>query len=295
VANVTAVICTRDRPARLRGALAALERQTRQDFGLLVVDQSSQLDPDLIRRARTDPRFAYLHDLGAGLSRSRNLASRTAGTEWLAFIDDDCILEPDWIEQLDAVISEHPAAGFVTGHVSAGAGPAGDHLPAAARPVRADAILHGRWTRPERLGFGVCMVVRRSVIVGLGGWDERFGAGTSPFPAAEDVDFNYRFLRGGGVGVATSRLRAQHDQWRSPQETKRLYRGYAVAGAAFPVKHLRTGDIRGGLWLWWCHLVEVVRLLGSGVRHRSPLRVRVAALQLAGILEGTVQAMRRQW
>lgn len=293
--EVTVAICTRDRPAKIHGALAALDAQTRQDFAVVVVDQSVRTDSDLTRRAVADPRLALVRDSGRGLSRSRNLAWRTIQTEWIAFVDDDCVLAPDWIEELHRAIEAHPEVGFITGHVGTGDEPSSTHMAAAARPVCAERIVAGRWASPAGLGFGVCMVLRRSVVVAQEGWDERFGAGVPEFPAGEDVDFNYRFLRYGGIGLATPRLRAVHDQWRSQDETVRLYRGYAVAGAAFPIKHLRTGDPLGGAYLWLRHSAEVARLLLSGMRHRSRLRARIAAAQIAGVAEGTVRALVRRW
>ena len=292
---VTVAICTRDRPEQARAAVAALDAQSRQDFSVLVVDQSTRPDAALARRAVADPRLTVVPDAGRGLSRSRNLAWRAAETEWVAFVDDDCLLAPDWIEELHRAITAHPEVDFVTGHVGTGPEPSGDHVAAAARPVGTEQVVSGRWVAPARLGFGVCMVLRRSVVAALDGWDERFGAGVPEFPAGEDVDFNYRFLRGGGIGLATPRLQAVHDQWRTGDETVRLYRGYAVAGAAFPVKHLRTGDPLGGAWLWLSHSAEVVRLMLSAVRHRSRLRARIATAQIAGAAEGTARALARRW
>jgi glycosyltransferase involved in cell wall biosynthesis len=33
---------------------------------------------------------------GGGPARARNLGWRTAGTEWIAFLDDDVVPDPDW-------------------------------------------------------------------------------------------------------------------------------------------------------------------------------------------------------
>ena len=293
--DITVAICTRDRPAQLRASLAALEAQSFQDFRVLVIDQSAGPHADTPASEWQERHLRLLRDPGRGLSRARNLALRTAETPWIAFVDDDCLLEPDWIEQLRRVVEEHPEVSFVTGHVGVANVPAGDHLAAAARGVHTEQVVGGRWTRPHELGFGVCMALRREVALALGGWDERLGAGNEDFPAGEDVDFNYRLTRSGHLALASPRMRAAHDQWRSPADTVRLYRGYGAAAAAFPVKHFRSGDPLGGTWLWLLAAIEVLRLLASGVRHRSRLRLRVALAQAAGFARGTALAARRQW
>jgi GT2 family glycosyltransferase len=139
------------------------------------------------------------------------------------------------------------------------------------------------------------MAVRRDVAGRLGGWDERLGAGTPEFPAAEDMDFNYRLLRAGEAALVTPRMRAHHDQWRTHDETVRLYEGYARSWAAFAMKHVRTGDRRGGLWLWSIGVRSQTRMWASAVRHRSRLRARVGAAQTRGLLGGTLRGLARAW
>ncbi len=295
VGDITVAICTRDRPGQLRQALTALTSQSSSDFDILVVDQSSEPDLRLEEMSREDRRLQIMRDEGRGLSRARNIAARAAETPWIAFVDDDCLLESDWIEVLRGVIAEYPETQFITGDVRPGNMPPGDKLAAAARPVHEERLITGRWTRPYELGFGVCMVVRRCSVLALGGWDERLGAGVADFPASEDLDFNYRLTRSRAVALATPRLKATHDQWRSNADTVRLYRGYAAASAAFPLKHLLTGDVRGGLWLWTLAAAEIARLLASSIRHRSSLRMRVALAQVVGFIKGTAMALRRPW
>jgi glycosyltransferase involved in cell wall biosynthesis len=42
-----------------------------------------------------------------GVSNVRNRALRECGTEWIAFLDDDAIAEPDWLERILGTIREH--------------------------------------------------------------------------------------------------------------------------------------------------------------------------------------------
>jgi GT2 family glycosyltransferase len=285
----TIAICTRNRPAQLRRALAAVGTG---HFEVIVVDQGDEPVDGVGSGA---PPVRLVRDDGRGLSRARNLATAQATTEWIVFVDDDCLLAPGFTSELPRVLAEYPEVAFVSPHVEPGAAPSPDHLPAAARPVPVERIRSGRWTRPNQVGFGVCMVVRRAVALRLGGWDERFGAGVAEFPASEDIDFNYRLLRAGERCLATPRLRCRHDEWRTPADTVQLYEGYAASWAGCAIKHLRTGDLMGGLWLWTTGAWSIVRLGLTAWRHRSSVRAGAAEAQVRGYLRGSAVAIRRRW
>jgi GT2 family glycosyltransferase len=293
--ELSVVICTRERPRMLRATLDALAAQTAQDFELIVVDQSRALDEGLELLERTRPNAAVIRDAGVGLSRARNLGLARATGAWVAFVDDDCVAEPDMVESLRAEIAAHPEADWVSGHVSAGATPADDYLPVTVFPVERPHRRSGRWTIPGSIGFGVFFCVRRAVAERLGGWDERLGPGVPDFPAADDMDFNHRLLRSGGVAWISPRIRLLHDQWRSSAELVALQRGYLRAWAGFAMKQLRKGDPAAGLWLWSWGALDVVHMAASGARRRSARRMRLALAKLRGLVEGTVMGATRRW
>lgn len=294
--DFTVVICTRDRPDQVLATLDALDRQTDRRHPVLVIDQSRTTDPELLARAGGDPLLDVLHDDGAGLSRARNLAWRRLASEWIVYLDDDCRPEPTWEAALAATLPAASGVGFVSGHVTGEDRPPGDYLEVTAFPVDREQERGGRWTRPWEIGFGVCMAVRRRDIERLGGWDERLGVGSADgFPAGEDMDFNYRYLRAGGRAYATPAIRASHEQWRSTAELAPLYERYMAGWCGFAVKHLRQGDVLGGLWLWQLGLRDLLRMTASAARRRSRLRAVVARAKARGLVRGTWRALRYPW
>jgi GT2 family glycosyltransferase len=288
------VVCTRNRPGLLAQTLDALGAQSRPDFPIVVVDQSDSADPALELRATSDRRVTVVPDGGRGLSRARNIGSRRTDSDWVVFVDDDCVPEPEWAERLAEALVAHPEAEIVSGHVE-GTASDGDYVPVSAFPIARPSLRRGRFRHPGHIGFGVCMAVRRSAIERLGGWDERLGPGQAEFPAADDMDFNYRLLRSGGVAYLTPAVRARHEQWRSPADLETLYRGYLRAWAGFAMKHLRSGDPLGGLWLWTIGVVDFLDMLESALRRRSRRRLRLAAAKLRGLVEGTLRGLRARW
>lgn len=288
-------VCTRDRPQLAERTLRALLDQDHDGFPVLVVDQSAKGGRGVAGIAEAGGRVTVVRDRGRGLSRARNVAWRRLDADWIVFVDDDCIVEPGWAAALHEELAAHPDADFVSGHVGAGGAPGGDYRPVTTYPVDRPRRRAGAWTRPYLIGFGVCMAVRRSAIERLGGWDERLGAGVPDFPASEDMDFNYRLLRAGGVAYSTPRVRSSHHQWRRKDELPPLWRGYMAAWAAFSVKHLRTGDVAGGLWLWTVGLVDTARVFVGAFRRRSRLSWHIAVARLCGYLAGTRKALARRW
>jgi len=288
------VIATRDRADLLMGTLGALDAQTTAPE-VLVVDQSAAPDPRLEAAAAERPWLRVLRDPGRGLSRARNVGWRAVDAEWVVYVDDDCLPEPDFAERLAEAIRGRPGVAWISGHVEETEAPGGDYLPVTVFPVAREEIVTGNRVPPWRIGFGVLMAVRRDVIERLGGWDERLGAGTSPFPAGEDMDFNYRLLRSGERALVSPAIRAAHRQWRGRGDLPALYEGYMRSWAAVAVKHLLGGDVRGGAWLWRLGAVDAGRMAGSAVRRRSGLRARVAAAKLRGLAAGTVRGLATRW
>jgi Glycosyltransferase family 9 (heptosyltransferase)/Glycosyl transferase family 2 len=132
---------------------------------------------------------------GAGPAAARNLGWRLAGAPWVAFLDDDVVPDPGWLEALVADL--------------AGLGPtvAGSQgrlrvpLPAGRRPTdwerNVAALAGARWATAD-------MAYRRSVLAEIGGFDERF-----PRAYREDSDLALRVV-GAGYRIERGRRTAAH-------------------------------------------------------------------------------------
>ncbi|UCC32146.1 MAG: glycosyltransferase family 2 protein, partial [Phycisphaerales bacterium] len=102
---VSVVIPTRDRRQALEKCLKALAEQTYPDYEVVVVDDgSSDGTPQFVQRFASDHSGMRLrcleNDTHIGANRSRNRGIGVAEGRFVAFIDSDCVAEPDWLEEL---------------------------------------------------------------------------------------------------------------------------------------------------------------------------------------------------
>lgn len=108
---ITLVICTHNRARLLDAALESIFRQTveRSSYEVIVVDnRSTDATKDVcLTYCDRYPHMRYLYEPEQGLSCARNLGYREAAGEYVAYLDDDCTLPPEWVEVALEVIDIH--------------------------------------------------------------------------------------------------------------------------------------------------------------------------------------------
>lgn len=89
--------------------LDSIDKQTYRDFELILVDDGS---PDTCgdmceEYAKTHPNTKVIHQTNAGLSAARNSGVKIAEGEYVAFVDSDDYVSPDYIEYLVYLAEKH--------------------------------------------------------------------------------------------------------------------------------------------------------------------------------------------
>ncbi|MDP4039283.1 MAG: glycosyltransferase [Candidatus Pacearchaeota archaeon] len=87
---------TYNRPDTIKQVLESLDNQTVKDFEVIVVDDGSNYDvEDHIKGYKV----SYFKQNNSGPAKARNLGVEKASGELIAFIGDDTILDPKWVEE----------------------------------------------------------------------------------------------------------------------------------------------------------------------------------------------------
>jgi GT2 family glycosyltransferase len=168
-----------------------------------------------------------------GVSRARNAALEIAEGDIIALTDDDCRVEPDYIDKLYSAFFFDEGPIIRGGRVELGDK---DDIPLTIQTSRVPAQL-----RIDQFpgGFinGSSFAFSRSVYLELGPYDERFGPG-STYPAADDTDYMVRALAAGiPVRFDPSFSVEHHHGRRGDEAMRRMRQAYSYADGAMFAKH----------------------------------------------------------
>lgn len=129
---------------------------------------------------------------GRGPAAARNMGWRAVRTRWVAFLDDDVVIQPGWVAALVADLRDAESAGAVGSQ-----GTIVVPRPAGRRSTdderRTEALATAQWITAD-------MAYRRSALVAVGGFDERF-----PRAYREDADLALQITHAGHRIVAGTR------------------------------------------------------------------------------------------
>jgi glycosyltransferase involved in cell wall biosynthesis len=210
------------------------------DPEVIIVDQS---DDDVSEQAvapyLSSVRVRHIRTPSRGLGAARNIGVAAAGSEWVAFIDDDCAARPGCLGELRRALDMDARVGVVFGRVTEGphdrdAGFIPSYVPAGSYLARSLAQKH------HVEGIGACMALRKSVWTLLGGFDSQLGAG-SRFHSAEELDFAIRALEGGFWVQETDQAEVVHSGFRPNARKSTLAYEYSFGIGAVYAKHLKCG------------------------------------------------------
>lgn len=274
-ADLSIVVCTRERPEMLRDALASIVANSDPATEVIVVDSASTTSAT--REVALAAGCRYVRSDIKGLSIARNLGLRTAEREIVVYTDDDCLAAVGWLKVLPAHF-DRPEVGSVSGLMRH------DGNSSAAPPARE----YRTTVQGLDSGHGAIMAFRRDLAVSLGGFDDVLGAGRE-LAGAEDLDMFCRVLAAGSTVVNDPACEVIHMNTREGEDYRRLLRGYGLGLGALANKWLRL-RLRVGLAL-------SARIFGRAVRqvlHRGGDEVLRSAhrAQLAGTVQGFWRATR---
>lgn len=246
--SVSVVIVSRDRPALLQRCLSGLFQMGYPAFEIIVATNADGIEA--VNTVDPDHRVKRVYFNAANISEARNRACDHAAGEVVAFIDDDAVPEPTWLDYLIAPF-EDPQVGVAGGFVRGRNGISWQwqgrrvELDGVTKPVSITGTGSVVFAPPKSGAVkteGTNMAVRRDALVALGGFDPAFRF------FLDETDLNLRLGRAGWYAALAPMAQVHHgfaasDRRRSDRAPTDLFE-IGASWAVFLKKHLSETDVK---------------------------------------------------
>ncbi len=175
------VILTHNEWLLTEQCLASIRRHTPEEYELIVVDNGSTNETVEQLQAQTDVKL-ICNETNLGFPKGCNQGMEAASGGNVLFLNNDTIVTEHWLTNLlkalytdDQVGMVGPVSNYSSGH---------QQIPVTYQKLddldalaAAHCAAHaGQWASVRRL-IGFCLLIKRSVLDDIGGFDERFGMG----------------------------------------------------------------------------------------------------------------------
>ena len=293
--QVSIVVATRDRPEELEACLTAL-RDHAAGAGQVIVCDSASSDAWAVGEVAGKFGATLVRAERAGLSLARNTGAERATGEVIAFLDDDCMIEPAWLSGIRGGFSDDRVAAVT-----------GSYIPA--ELLHEAQLLFLRYSQLERRGFGEearftrdkresmhwpldawrmgsggNMAMRADVFRKLGGFRLDLGLGTEA-QGGEDLFLLWSVVRSGGDVVYRPDAMVSHLHHRDLASLHRVMSGYGVGHTAYLAAARGAGASPVATSLYAASVLydRAKRAVGALVRGDAE-RLELARRELRGLL-----------
>jgi glycosyltransferase involved in cell wall biosynthesis len=296
--SLTVAICTKDRATIVRRCLdSLLPLQKAYGFELLVIDNAPS-DLATARLVKELPTVRYTLEKYPGLNFARNRAWKEASGDLIAYLDDDVVVDREWMAGLQEAFTENPDAAAFTGLVMP------LKLDTTAQVLfekrkgfrrgfdkkRFGRILPGNSLYPCGAGIfgaGCNMAFRRDILRELGGFDEALDTGPS-LPGGGDLDIFYRIIRAGHALAYEPSFMVFHEHRASESALRRQYYTWGLGFMAFVEKNYRNDPDQRRQFRrtvnWWIR--DEIRQMGEAVCRKHVLPLSMLFSEFSGGIAG---------
>ncbi|MDW6021999.1 glycosyltransferase [Mesorhizobium sp. BAC0120] len=290
-------ICTKDRAERLARLLKSLDAVHKNSafpsVEIVVVDNASTSSATREAVASFDG-FRYVFEPKAGLDFARNAALHAATGALIAYLDDDVVVDRNWLQGLAKACRDNPGAGGFTGLVlpfrlDTEAQIYFEQRGGFGRGFCCNEFRNTRFDNPLHpvgagvLGAGCNMAFERELLIRLGGFDEALDTG-APLPGGGDLDIFYRVLRSGRAMVYEPQFAVYHEHRETIAQLRRQYWSWGLGMMAFLVKSSRSDhELRSrhvAMVRWW--FMDQAKALVRGARRLRGRDIRFGIAELWG-------------
>jgi len=200
--SVSIIIVNYNGKSHIEKCLESLSKVKYENLEIIVIDNhSTDGSLEFIKEKYSHIKTIRL-DANYGFAEPNNIAAKTATGKYLLFLNNDTIVNSDFLEELVKMMNQDPQIAILQSMLLRPNGDvdsSGDFIDALGRayssknrPTSAQYILSAR---------GASMMVRKEIFLKLGGFDKNF------FASFEDVDIGWRaWLYGYKVSLAPNSI-----------------------------------------------------------------------------------------
>ena len=238
-------------------------------YEVIVTDDGSISTAEPLIRER----YAWVHWIAGpckGPAANRNNGVRPAQGSWLAFTDDDCLPDPQWLQSYATAITNDPSRLVFEGRT---------YVDRQRRSLDETVPLN------ETGGYlwSCNFAIKKDLFQSLKGFDERF-----IYPAMEDVDLRLRLIEA-GYGFSFVSGAAVCHPWRPKGGWKKLKQHQAATHTYLSILPHETAAINSSYYLRWAMrdlfkvtLPGIVKFRGRG--WASAMLEHLSFLEMAFLL-----------
>lgn len=212
---ISILVATKNRQKKLRACIKSLLNIQYRNYKIIIIDQGEEV---LNWNVFTKPLISYFHVATSGKSKALNFGLQKIKGDIVVFTDDDCLVDPLWLQNIVKTFKTYKNIGGVFGKV----------LPYKPEnnlkkicPSTFEKTSFSIISKPcahyKYIGFGNNMAIRRSIFADIGIFREWLGPGSIGLGAV-DAEFALRMLLYGRKIIYNPKVVVYHNKWLTPEE-----------------------------------------------------------------------------
>lgn len=231
---ISVIIVTKNRPEKLLNCIKSLSQNDFYPFEIIVIDQSKTISNinHVIKNNHYAFQFKHIHSKKIGKSKGLNEAISLSISPILAFTDDDCVVDKNWLQNIYKIFQKDKKIVGIFGRTL-------PYQPQKHKgltcPCTFDHKIACHITKPckhwEEIGFGNNMAWRKSFFDKYGKFKEWLGPG-SIGNGAEDAEIALRALINKQTIFFNPKMLVKHDKWLTREAMHKQELSYACGEIA---------------------------------------------------------------
>lgn len=228
--GLSILLATKDREEMVKRCVLSLINSSTPglNFEILVLDQSNNSKNEFY-----DSRVHIIKLNKLGKCNALNTGVSLCKYEHITVIDDDCIVESNWISKMYLSIKNLNTKHIITGKVIAGEVEPDAELSVLHDDINERQIYKKEFITPIFKLSGCNFGFNKKDFSIIGSFNVEFGPG-SPFKSSDDNEWCYRALHNHGYSlVYDPEVIVIHRSWRNLDEQSKQFSDYGYASGAF--------------------------------------------------------------